>query len=356
MMSFLEQQVRKFGVDRRQLTFLGLSGLAVGALPIGGDRAWSQSRVVVGTWGGEFEHAIAQSIGAPMQTLQGAEYVSDVGAAGARKARLMAERDRPVGSTDVICLDGFDMHLMANQNLLQPIDPALVPNLANVLPGFRRTYSVPLAFSGKVIVYNPARMPRPRSYADLWSKEYAGKIGFADLLAMYVIESAAQISGGSPTNYEPGKDKLKELKALGLKVFPSNEALAVALKSGDVWATIMWRARSHQWRKAGIEVDNVAPVEGATPITFEMAMARNAPHAAPASAFLNRALHPESQARFATMMGYSPTVAAASSYDESIKSLGFTDDERANFFKQDFDYLSKNQTQLLDWWAREIRT
>src|SRR5206468_1641470 len=100
-------------------------------------------------------------------------------------------------------------------------------------PEFRRPYAVPQAYSAKVIVYNPEKMPAPRSYRDLWNGAYAGRIGLADLLAVAAIESAALIAGGNARNYETGKAKLLELKASGVKLYPSNEALAVALKSGD---------------------------------------------------------------------------------------------------------------------------
>ena len=244
------------------------------------------------------------------------------------------------------------MHQMASQNLLHELNTSEIPNLANVLPNFSRSYAVPQAFSAKVIVYNPDKMPAPKSFRDLWSGSYAGKIGLADLLSLSVIESAALIAGGNARNYEPGKEKLLELKASGVKLYPSNEALAVAIASGDVWATIMWRARAHQWKKAGLPVASVVPEEGATPITFEAASPRNAPNKTCAMAFLNQALDPVAQAEFAARIGYSPTVENVKLPPELAKEIAFTAEERANFFQQDLSYLEMNQSQLLDWWTR----
>ena len=346
--------VQKLGIERRQLMFAGVSALAIATLP--GGRAEACHRLVVGTWGGDFNKAIEAAIAKPFHRLNGGDYVPDLGAAGARKSRLLAERDRAVGSVDVICLDSFDMHQMAAQDLLLPIDRSTVPNLANVRPEFVRSHSVPMSFSGKVIVYNPTLMKRPRSYRDLWDSAYAGKVGLADLLALHVIEVAAVISGGGPTNYEPGKQKLLELKASGVKLYPSNEAVAAALASGEIWATIMWRARAHQWKNAGLPVEEVAAEEGVTPITFELAVPRNTGNKDCALDFLNQALTADSQAQLATMLGYAPTVSNVELPPELGARLDFSAAERANFFKQDFDYLLQNQPQLLDWWARVFKS
>jgi putative spermidine/putrescine transport system substrate-binding protein len=111
----------------------------------------------------------------------------------------------------------------------------LVPNLRHVIKSRAKPYAAPHIHSGKVILANPDRMnPAPRSYNDLWDPRWRGRIGFADGLHMQIIESAAIINGGSPTNFEPAKPKLMELKRLEPRVYPSNEALAAALKGEEV--------------------------------------------------------------------------------------------------------------------------
>lgn len=355
MLASTTKTSRALSLDRRQVMYLGSLAVAVSALPGSSKSAQSCEKFVVGTWGGDYEKAVQATIGNPVKSSMGAEFIADVGAAGGRKARLLAERERPTGSNDVVFLDSLDMHQVASQGLLYDLKADDIPNLANVLPQFARPYAVPQAYSAKVIVYNPDKMPTPRSFRDLWSSACAGKVGIADLLALSAIESAAMIAGGSATNYEPGKAKLLELKALGVKIYPSNEMLAMALASGEVWATIMWRARARQWQKAGLPVASVVPEEGATPITFEIAAPRNASNKACAMAFLNQALEPASQAEFAVRMGYCPTIANVNLPPDVASQVGFTADEVANFFRQDFDYLQLNQYQLLDWWTRVFK-
>ena len=90
--------------------------------------------------------------------------------------------------------------------------------------------------------------------------------------------AATLAAGGNLSDFEPGKKKLLELKKLGVRVLPTNEAMAQALQSGEVWITPMWRARAIQWQNAGIPVTNVAPAEGAIPIVFDFGVPKNAPN------------------------------------------------------------------------------
>ena len=61
-----------------------------------------------------------------------------------------------------------------------------------------------------------------------------------------------------------------------MRIYPSNEALAVALKSEEIWITPMYVSRSAQWQAAGISVTHVVPQEGAIPYISSAAVPKNA--------------------------------------------------------------------------------
>ncbi len=270
--------VRPLGHSRRALMLGGGAACVTGLLRInlpGRAQSAACGRVVVGTWGGDYANFLDTYLHHQLQSGAGLEVATDLGPASPRKSKLLAERNRPQGSVDIVCLDQTDMYQMARQGVLQDLSSGDVPNAARVIEPLRKAYSVPHVYSARVIVYNPEKMPKPGSYRDLWHPDCAGKIGFADLLAVSVLESAALAWGGGPSDYEPGKAKLLELKKTGVRLYPSNEALAAALKFGEIWATVMWRARAYQWRRAGIAVESAVPEEGATPITFEAGLAKN---------------------------------------------------------------------------------
>lgn len=329
---------------------------AAAAAPLFSTRARATGSAVVGTWGGDYAELLAANIDKPILAPAGIEVSQDVAPQDPRKAKLIAERTARRGSTDVCCLSDNDMYTMSLLNVFEPITASNVPALPHVIEQLRTLYAIPHIYSAKVILYNPNQIKvAPVSYADLWDPKYRGRVGFSDLLYSNIIESAALVGGGSMNNYEPGKAKLLELKALGAKVYPSNEALAGALKSEEVWLTIMWAARGFMWKKAGIPVERAVPREGATVYVSSAAVPKNAQHKDNGLAYLNAMLDPGAQAAFADRMGFLGTVDNARLPSDLLKEIGFTDREMADFRKLDFDYLAKNTSQLLDFWNKEFK-
>ena len=89
------------------------------------------------------------------------------------------------------------------------------------------------------------------------------------------------------TNFEPGKERLIACKKAGARIYPTNEAIAQALKTEEVGLCIMWKARAVQWQKAGINVETVAPKEGVPMYVSGFVMPKNAPNKAGAYAYLD---------------------------------------------------------------------
>jgi putative spermidine/putrescine transport system substrate-binding protein len=341
-------------ITRRQFSAgtAALAGMALARPSL----ALSCSQVVVGTWGGDYENLLGSNIHKPLLEPQKVEVMTDVAGQNPRKTKLLAERNARRGSMDVACLGDADMYEIASQGIFLDVDEKLVPNAKNVLPKLQKKYALPHIYSAKVIVYNTDKVkPAPVSYNDLWDPKYKGRVGFSDLLYFQFIEAAALAAGGNAQNYEPGKAKLMELKKLEAKVYPSNEALAAALKAEEVWLTIMWRARAVQWKNAGIPVSSAVPKEGATPIIFEMAVPKNAPNKECGWAYLNAMLEPKAQVGFAEKMGYVPTVTTAQLPENLKKELDFTPEEQANFFIPDLAYIAKNNAEWLEWWNKSFK-
>ena len=90
--------------------------------------------------------------------------------------------------------------------------------------------------------------------------------------------AAALASGGSMTNYEPGKERLMACRKAGAKILPTNEAMAQALQNEEVGICIMWKARAVQWQKAGAKVETVAPKEGIPLYISGFVIPKNAPN------------------------------------------------------------------------------
>jgi putative spermidine/putrescine transport system substrate-binding protein len=333
------------------------AALAFAALTLAGaqpSRAASCDEVVVATWGGDYEKFLKQFVEPPLDK-RGIEVLYDVGRPAERKTKLLAERNARTGNIDVVHLNGPDMYDMQEAGLLEKLDLAKIPNAKNIEPRFAEDYSVPHIYSAETILYNPKHVsPPPDSYAVFLDPKYKGRVGVQRHLWVNWFEIGAILEGGTPTNYEPGKDWLKKFKANEPRIYPSQEALAVAIKNEEVWLTPNWRARAAMWEREGMPVKDVVPKEGAVPIVYRAGIPKNAPHKDCAYAYLDAMLAPQAQIGFAKDMGYIPTVSNAELPPDLRARLGFTEAEQKNFFRQDYGYIAKNFAPWGEWWDKNF--
>jgi putative spermidine/putrescine transport system substrate-binding protein len=341
-------------ITRRGL--LGSAGMVGAASLARIPRARAGGQVVVGTWGGDYAALLAENIDKPLMAPQGIEVVQDVAPQDPRKAKLTAERASRRGTMDVACLSDVDTFSMSLLNIWDKVTPEAVPNLPHVLPALRSDYSIPHIYSGMVILYNPDKVTvPPKSYADLWDPKYKGRVGFVDILYPYNIAIAALAHGGAMNDFEPGKKALLDIKRLDPKIYPSNEAMATALKGEEVWLTPMWLARGVFWRKGGVNVAHAVPSEGAIPYISACAVPKNAQNKANGMAYLNALLDPKAQVAFAQRMSYAPTVDNAAVPADLMKEIGFTPEQQAAFKSPDYDYMAKSTATMNDFWNREFK-
>jgi len=336
--------------------FIGGVG-AVGAASLIGPRraAAAGGRVVVGTWGGDYQNLQTQHI-VPLLAKDSVEVVFDTANDTARKVKLMAEQRLPRGTVDIQALSAAGSYEMWKAGTLLELDPKKLQNWDKIIPKLQSKYSVPHIWSGRVILYNPAKVdPAPTSYADLWDPKWASRVGIIDIQYQTTIESAALVNGGSLTNYEPGKAKLLELKKMGAKIYPTNEAMAQALKTEEVWMCIMWKARGVMWQNAGVPIKPATPKEGVVLYVSEYTIAKNAPNKDAAYAYLDATLDPRAQVGFIDSMGYNPTVIDAEMAPATGARIGFTTEEQKNLLLQDYGYIAENDAQLQEWWNKVFK-
>ena len=101
---------------------------------------------------------------------------------------------------------------MNEAGLCLPVDYAKIPNAQYLLPQMKYPYGVGHIYSGKVILYNPKLITTPpTSFADALDPKHGNKLGIIDIQYQFTMMAAALASGGSMTNYEPGKERLHGL-------------------------------------------------------------------------------------------------------------------------------------------------
>jgi putative spermidine/putrescine transport system substrate-binding protein len=314
------------------------------------------SSIVVGTWGGDYGALLQQNIDVPLVKPLGIEVSQDIANNDPRRTKLISEKTSRRGSMDVACINDIDSYVLSQMGILEGVDEKEVPRLAQVLPVFRKPNTIPHIYSALVVLYNPSKVTAPpKSYADLLDPKYKGRVGYSDILYSYNMAAANVGAGGPMGDFTNGKKALMDLKKLDPKVYPSNETLAAALKSEEVWLSTMWLARGFMWKQSGIPVEMAVPEEGAIPILFEAGVPKNSRSKEGAFKYLNAMLDPQAQVAFAAKMGYVPTVKDAKLPDDLAKQISLTEAQQAKLHPLDYAYMQQQQAANLDFWGKEFK-
>jgi putative spermidine/putrescine transport system substrate-binding protein len=341
----------------RRAVLAGAAALATPALMRTRAAAAEESKkIIVGTWGGDYANLLHKNIEMPFLEAKGWEVVQDTESDAPRRAKMVAEKRLPHGTSDVQALSDVNVAEMTAAGVLEKIDYAKLSRAADILPLLKSDYAVPHIYSGLVLVYNPRLISTPpSSLNDLFDAKNAGKVGVIDIQYIYTIMAAAIAGGGSLTDFEPAKGKLADLKKQGVKIYPTNEGMAQGLKTEEVGLCVMWKARCVQWQKAGVPVEAAAPKEGIVAYQSLFSIPKNAPNKQGGYAYLDALLQSQAQIAFANDMGYNPTVTDAPLPDELRKRIGFTDDEQKHLMTPDYAYVTQNDAKWKEWWDKEFK-
>src|SRR3954470_6816273 len=272
--------------SRRSALGVGLGAFAAPAI-LRSARA-AGGPVVVGTWGGDYARLLAKNVEDPILKPKGYEGAQDQAKDTARRSKVFAERRLPRGTSDIQGFSAAFMYEMNEAGVAEQIDYSKLSNAANIVPSMKYPYGIGHIYSGKVAVYNPKLIPdAPKGFKDAFDPKHGAKHGIIDIQYQYVMAAAALAAGGKVSDFEPGKALLLEAKKAGVRVYPTNEAFAQALKNEEIGIGVMWKARVVQWQNAGISVESVAPSEGLPMYVSGFSIPKNAPNKDGAYAYMN---------------------------------------------------------------------
>jgi len=346
-------------ISRREAVTGVLAGVAAVPAAVRSGRAQASRNIVLATWGGDYANLLTKHVSGPVLGPRGWTVINDEANVTQRKAKVLAERRLPVGTSDVQALTATDVAEMTLVGTLDKLDLSKVANSKNILKTFSiadSPYFSPHIYSGNVVVYNPKLIADvPTGMDALWDAKNRGKVGIVDIQHVYTTMSAALVAGGKPGDFDKAKKALLDLKKLQPRFYPSNEALAQALMTEEIGLCVIWKARAVQWQNAGANILTVAPKEGLLAYVSGFTIPKNAPNKAGAHAFLDAALEPSVQEGFAVDMGYNPVVSNAK-VDPKLRSrIGFSAEEEKLLVNPDLEFLAKRTGELKDFWDKEFK-
>ena len=201
-----------------------------------------------------------------------------------------------VNPYDVIHPSDYMIGVLIREELLTPLDPAKLPNTANLDAGLTAAYGdtinyiVPYQMGTQAIIYNTETVQTPpTSWADLWSPEYEGRIVAVDdnrvIIGATLLTLGYDVNDTDPEHLEEAREKLLELMP-NIRVFDSDSP-KTPLVAGDVDLGIVWNGEAFLTQTEDPRFEYVFPEEGSIIFYDGMAIPETAPHTDAAYAWFN---------------------------------------------------------------------
>lgn len=223
--------------------------------------------------------------------------------------KMRSNRAKPYLS--VVQMDDPVMILAVQEGLLEPITPAMAPNLAKLrkgavhMDGMWANYVQPWAG----IAYNTSQMASGvPSWSTMWEPAYKGKVIVPSLQnteGMWTLFAAAALATGKPleaAQYEidAAFEKLKALKPNLLSIYSVMTQSFNLLEQGEIsMLGGNWSAYALPRKAKGAPVDLAAPKEGIFAMPSGICLVKGGPNRDLAIAYINEMLGTELQAQLA---------------------------------------------------------
>jgi spermidine/putrescine-binding protein len=279
-----------------------------------------------------------------------------------------------VGQTDLITIYYGHIPILIGADLIEPIDEAMVPGIADVFPEFLnvdvlrkdgKLYAVPFTWGTLSMVYDPAAIPaKPTSWKDCLKDEYKGKVAMVDDATGLIATWAPIVTGTkTPTRITMAElkktiDFLIEIKKNHARTFSTSygEAVDLFARGEVVISAIGWDAMVGFAAAKNKVLDYVIPDEGAMVFMDTVAIPKGAPNRAAAYKAINQCISVAGQKQIADALTQAiVSKAAVPAVDEKNRQIYQYDNLQKLFEKARFhpfwpleaegDFVTHEQSQ-----------
>jgi spermidine/putrescine transport system permease protein len=239
----------------------------------------------------------------------------------ASNEEMLAKLGAGGGNYDIIQPSEYVTEALVKSALLEPLDKAKIPNLANIAPQFLNLpfdpgniYSVPfMAGTVGIVVNSEVEKADIKSFADVFKPEHNQKIVVLDdareIVSWALLSQGIPVNDVSNENLEKAKGVLANWLPL-VKVYDSDSP-KTALLNGDVTIGVVWGGEGAILLKEDKKFKWVVPSEGTHLFIDSLAIPKGAKNVANAEAFIDFILRPDISARISEEFPYTnPNLAA----------------------------------------------
>jgi putative spermidine/putrescine transport system substrate-binding protein len=254
--------------------------------------------------------------------------------------------------------NGEPPHITAQrEGYIRRLDPATVPNAANVVPEFMAKsngFGVPASYSLVGLAYNTRVVRRePTSWQDLWHADYRGKVAIpraSSNLGLAVIAIIAKVFGGSEDNLAPAWERLAALRPV---VGRSPTALIQLLEREEIGIAPIWNNDAAGAAARGLPIRFAQPAPGPVSLLSFMSEITNTRHPALVHEWMNGILSPEYQQQAANApYFFGPTVRGVAVPDAAKPYTPSTPDEVARLQSVDWEKIAPVRGRILEQFDR----
>lgn len=338
--------------------------LSVGLLLIGASVSGATEITVMG-YRGAFQDNYVKAVVEPFEKANPDVKVTFFGVQNAAVSlgTMRAQKDAP--QTDVVIFDLSVAKIARDEGLIAEMDTAKLKNWKD-LGDFGRelgAFAPPLTYDTYLLLWDrDAFKTPPTSWNALWDKAEKGKViipaqGGGDIQAIALTLVANRLAGEK--DYEktirPGIQKLVEMAPLVQTWEPKPDAYTL-VGNGTAHLAVGYNARGqYYYDQTGGRLRTSAPTEGTvTQVNVISAVAKSA-NAEAAVRFVDYALSPEAQGRFAEAMFYAPTNTRTTVPDAVKARIPLMDPtNKASQIAVDWIRIGELREKILTPWRREI--
>lgn len=307
----------------------------------------AENVLVVAMYGGDFQKSLDKALMKDFEKKYNVKVLVESGVSSAQSAKIRAQKKRP--QIDVAILDQGDESLLGKEGLLEKLTPNEVPNIGDLYDIARNPKGVSPGFTFDILglVYNKANIKTPpASWNEMWDPRYKSKINLCAIqivIGYLTLNMAAILNGGDLYNIDPGFQALEKLKPNVNGIISSAAMTIPAVATGEIWLLPFYNARTQLAINKGAPIGFSVPKEGGFVQMNTISVVKNAKHADLAKKFVNMALSPDVQKKFAEFMYYGPTNKKVKLAPEVINRTVYGPEAVSKLLSVDVDYVNKNR-------------
>jgi putative spermidine/putrescine transport system substrate-binding protein len=268
---------------------LALGGAVMGAAP-----GHAQDSVVIASFGSLWQEVLQDAL-KPFEADNNVTVRFTAGSSSDNVTRAIAARNNP--DVDVVMGEEMTFTQGLNEGIFAPLDPALVPNLANVAPasvmGDRHGVGVIMQSIG--LFYHTANFAAagfgpPTSWMDLVDRKYCNRVGYMHPNISFGYYALMMLGGGAPNDIPAGIERVVDYQDCIETVDPSGAKHVERAQLGDFDLGVLAHQLVISLADRGAPLAFVIPEEGALLQFTTMAVAKDAPNPEMAQKLVNELL------------------------------------------------------------------